>query len=277
MGRAIKVVISQVFVVLALSAVASAALEDPKAIRKIEALNLTAMEDYDIGEYEDSRKQLQKAVEIIKLSQLERHAVTVTTYLNLGIVHAGGFKANDLAITAWKTALEINPAAMLPAHKRVTAELTALFEQAKGKPKAPNADGEVDDPSKPVTGMKHSPVDAAAEGMPIEIQVRVGKDVKAKKVVLSYRPLGAKDYQAVPMKQAAGVYTAVIPADATAVDQIQYFVDARNAKAKVVASRGNAATPFVIAIARTKQAAEEGAEETEDEENPLDDLKKKKK
>lgn len=245
----------------------SAGAQDAQILKKIDTLNRLAMEEYDLGEYPAALKGLEKTLEAIKAAKLETHAIAAVTRVNLGIVHGGGLMAADAAVREFVTALEIDPTVTLPADRR-TAELDKLFDQARAAIEARKKPPEAA-PDGPVKGIAHTPVDAAPEGQAIAIAARVGADVKAKKVILYYRARGAKDWIVVAMAGSlrAG-YRAEIPPGATATDAIEYYIEARNAKAKIAATRGNAATPFSITIARVKPP--EAEDDELDDENPLE-------
>lgn len=252
-----------------------AAADDAKAVKRVQDLDRLAMEDVQIEDWASAQKELGQALDLVKSAKLDKHAVAVTTHIELGVVLGLGLKQNDAALAELQAALAIDPAATLPAGYDKQPELTALWDKAKAAAKP--AEAKPADPNAPVTGIQHVPVDSAKEGDPIVIEAKVGADVKARKVELAYKPQNADDYTAVAMKLVKGVWRAEIPADITATDQVQYFIAARNAKAKVVASRGNATAPFVIAIARTKKATEEGKkQDDDDDENPLLEKNKKK-
>jgi hypothetical protein len=258
--------------VCSLLAVGVQAAED-KATKHIADLDRMAMEDVEIEDYASAHKELAQALDAIKTAKLDKSAVAATTHVELGIVLGMEKKADD-AVNEFKAALDIDPKAALPAPYAAKAELSALMDKAKAATAATVV--KPVDPNAPVTGIQHVPVDTAKEGDSIVIEAKVGADVKAKKVELEYRPQSADDYTTVPMKLEKGVYRATIPAEVTATDAVMYYIDARNAKAKIVASKGNASAPYVIAVARTKKAADEGKkQDDDDDENPLVDKKKK--
>ena len=112
--------------------------------------------------------------------------------------------------------------------------------------------------------------------------VKVGAEVKAAKVVVHYRGLGAKAWLTAPLAKTKGLlWKAEIPAAATVADSIQYYVDSTNAKGKRVAARGSQAAPYVVAVLKTaKPTAIDKKLDNENplldvEENPLDQAKKK--
>ena len=235
--------------------------QDAKVVRRLESINRMAMEDYELGDYGPAKKSLSDALAKEKEAQLESQPICALTHLNLGLVYAA-LASNDEAMKEFRTALDIDVAAKLP-EKYAKPDAQKLFDEAKKPPPPPP-------PPVPETivGLVHVPVDSGDEGTPIVVEIKVGADVRAKKVTLHYQPKGAPAYVTVDMAAAAGLsFVGEIPAEATAVETINYFIDARNAKDKVAAARGNAASPFVIAVKRRPK--EEAPDHEVDEENPL--------
>lgn len=253
---------------LSLAGVAPAWAQDLKLVKKIENANRLALEDFDLGDSAAAKKALLESLETIKTAKLDRHAVAVTTHLDLGVVYAVGLSAEEPAVTEFRAALEIDPAAVVPA-KLLQPAAQKAFDRAKTpvETKKPESKPEV------VVGIVHVPVDSAAEGNDITIEAKVGADVKAKKVTVSYRAAGAKDFVPTEMKNVEGVvYRTVIPAAATATSSLQYYLEARNEKGKIAAARGSVAAPFAITIQRAPKEKDEN--EGVDDEDPLKKLKK---
>lgn len=250
-----------------------AGAQDAPALKRAHTLNRVAMEDYDLGDHASARKGLDQALVVLREGGFERHPLAAQTHLHLGIVLGAGLKTPEPAVAAFKAALAIDPTLELPPAHRAPG-IMQLYDQARAAVAPPKKRDEGR-----VVGIAHTPVDAAAEGQAIAIEARVGDDVKAKRVLLYFRAQGAKSFVAVPMKAGEdGRYLAQIPADATATDAIEYYIEARNAKNKIAASRGNAGTPLVISIARARPA-ERAAEDDKalDDENPLENLPNEKK
>lgn len=259
--RGISVLVLFLIASIAGSASASA---DAGSAKKIETMNRLAMDDYSMGDYPAAQKQLEHAAALAKSSSLEKHAVMAQTNLNLGIVLAGGMKQSDKAVTAFRAALAINPAVAPPAKLLQKPEIAKAFETAK-KPDESKMDAK---PEGPVKGIFHNPVGNAKEGEDVSVRAWCGDELHASAVVLSYRAKNTDAYTNVDMKRNGdGGYAAAIPAGATATDALQYLIEVKNKKAKLVATKG----PFLIEVARKpKEKHEQAAEETEvDTENPL--------
>ncbi len=248
------------------SFIASAVGAETKDVKRIENLTRVALEDYDLGDFDAAKKRLEGALAEIKTAKLEAHPVAASANLYLGAVYAIGLKDSAKGVALVRTALSIDPQVVVPPVLK-KPEVDKLIEQAKTpaeeKKPEPAADG-------PVVGIVHAPIDNAQEGTDIPIEAKVGADLKAKEVTLYFHAAGAQKWLTAPMKKAKGEsYVVVIPAAATAVDSLHYYIDVRNAKKKIVASKGNASTPFVISVIRNKPADEPVADDGEDDENPL--------
>jgi len=235
-------------------------------VKRIENLTRVALEDYDLGDFDAAKKRLEGALAEIKVAKLETHPVAASANLYLGAVYAIGLKDSVKGLALVRTALSIDPKVVVPPVLK-KPEVDKLIEQAKAPVEEKKAEPVVDGP---VVGIVHSPVDSAQEGTDIPVEAKIGADLKAKEVTLYFHAAGAEKWLTAPMKKAKGEsYVVTIPAAATAVDALHYYIDVRNAKKKLVATKGNASTPFVISVVRIKPADEPAAEEPEDDENPL--------
>jgi hypothetical protein len=253
-----------------IASASAASADQAKDVKRIENLTRVALEDYDLGDYEAAKKRLEGALTEIKTAKLDTHPVAASANLYLGAVYAIGLKDSTKGVALIKTALSIDPKVVVPPVLK-KPEVDKLIEQAKVaevKPAAPAA------PEGPVVGIYHVPVDSAQEGNDIPIEAKVGLDLKAKDVTLYFRAGGATKWLTAPMKKAKGEsYTVTIPAAATAVDQLNYYIDVKNQKNKLVASKGNASTPFVISVVRIRPPDAPPVDEPEDDENPLKKFK----
>lgn len=263
-------------VVMSLALVArTAAAQDKQAIKKIEDLNRIAMEDYDLTDFESAKKKLTDALVLAKKSKLDKHKVAAMTNLNLGIVYGAGLKDPDNAKLYFIAAVEIDPSIQIPVAYK-DPSLQRMLDEAKamvgGGPGGGGGGGAVaSDPVETVVGLEHSEITEAEGGKPIRVSVKVGADLKAKQVILYYRPQRAEDFTPVPMKPAGGAaYEADIPAEATSGDYVHYYIEARNEKAKVVATKGSAGSPNVIDVLRARGGGGDDDEENLDDENPLE-------
>ncbi len=252
-----------VAVTVAVSAQGRAGAEEVKAVKKIEDMNRAAMEDYDLLEFEAAKKRLNEALVMVKKNKLEKHPVAARTHMNLGIIYGGGLEDSDTALLEFMSALEIDPESKLDkAYKN--KQLQALFDQARSTVGG-GASEPVVKPGDGVTGLVHSPIDESTSGQDIRVVVEVGADVKAKQVVLYYRPQGSESFEMVAMKSDDGVgYNGAIPAAATGGSSLHYYIEAKNAAGKVTATNGNPGSPNIIMLAGGVEIGDGG-----DDEDPL--------
>jgi hypothetical protein len=239
--------------ILALAAVTlvagAAGAQDARQVRRVEEMNRTAMEDYDLLEFESAKKQLSDALAIVKKARLDKHRVAARTHMNLGIVYGGGLGDQDTALLEFVSALEIDPDLKLdPAYRSPALQKT--FDQAR------STTGGGSTPPPPVTpaaeaGLRHNPVEEAPSGEAIAIQVRASAEVvdRASQVVLRYRAAGDEGFVTVPLRDGgSGDFEGSIPSSATRGETVHYFVEARAATGKVLASAGSLDAPHIVSI-----------------------------
>ena len=258
-----------VVVAVALGLAPLAHAQDSKAARKIDDMNRTAMEDYDLLEVEVARKQLNDALAVAKRNKLEKSAAAARTHLDLGIVLGAGLSDQDAALIEFIAALQIDPTLRLEAAYRSPA-LQKTFDQARatvgGVRETVPGPAPAPAPSED-RGIRHTPVEESLAGQPILISVRLGAEVRAREVVLAYRPAGADSFTQLAMKAATGgELQGIIPDAATHGSALQYYLEARGATGKVLAASGSADAPHIVAIARAAGAPVAAAG---DGENPL--------
>lgn len=254
----------------------AAAAEDIRSQKKIEGMNRVALEDYDLGDPEAARKRLEEALSLARTAKLESHKLTAQTNLYLGIVYAGGLKDPARAADAFRAALAIDESVTVP-EKLQKPEIIRAFEEARKPAKVENVDINAR-PEGVIKGIVHTPVDRASEGGDIPVGVWIGDEMRAASVTLHYRAQGTDAFTAVEMKNSEpNRYIVSIPATATATDALQYYVEVKNKKQKVVAAKGNASQPYTINITRIVKKDESGVPVGDDDVDDEDPLKKKKK
>ena len=220
---------------------ASLASADPKALKRIEDAIRIAQEELDLGDAASAEMRLSEATAIAASSGLERHEATARAELYLGAAYAAeGNKAE--AVKALRAAFAISPALAVP-EKLKSPAFTAALSEARGGV-APEATT-----GQPAGGIQHIPLDTAMGGKALTIEANVGADVKARQVMLYFRGEKAATFTAVPMKNVRGaIWRGAIPAAATVGANLAYYIDAKNAKAKIVATRGTASKPYLVAL-----------------------------
>jgi hypothetical protein len=97
--------------------------------------------------------------------------------------------------------------------------------------------------------------DEGVAGVELHLHCVPQAQVKARAVVLHYRPSGVAHYDAVTMEHTRkGWWTAAIPASRVAGKTLQYFVEARSAKDEVAASNGKGESPNIITLRAAGEA-----------------------
>ena len=225
--------------------------------KRVRSMNKQAMSDYDALEFSMARKTLMDAVAIIRQSGLDDTPVAAKTYLDLGIVYFAGFKDRSRGLQQFVRALRINPAIKLDPNV-ATPEIDEMFAEAKkqigdvaAKQPDPQAETPADNGGDPVKGLSHTPIDETLPDHPITVKAVLGGDVGATRVYVLYRLSGQADYITVPMKNTAGSaeWVGVIPADAVGDRPLQYYLEARDKRGRVVVGSGSAPNPYIVTLA----------------------------
>ena len=244
---------------------------DPK--KDIAAKMKSAMENYDLFDYEAARKDLTAALSIAKKSKVDDDALIAKVNLDLAIVYFAGLKDEDNAKAAFAAAAAADPTIQIdPAYR--TDEMAKMLDAARGA--AASAGGgeavvadDVDCSS--VKGLQHSIVDSGKANQAIGLSAYLGRDVKgASKVVLSFRSKGAADFIAIPMsKQGKCKYVASIPTRATKGDVVHYYINAQNDSGKILASKGSMGSPNIVELEGGAAKVSASDASADDSDNPL--------
>src|SRR5262249_3595835 len=184
-------------------------------------------------------------------------------------------KPND-AVAHFRAALRIN------AHVKVEErfwkpQVQAAYEQARAQaapqmaaanpppaeprlaapppPKPAAAGPPPEDANAPVVGIRARAMVAAEAGRALPIQARVGADVGTPaKVMLFYRAHGGSKFTELVMSPNGEGYKAAIPAAEVKLPALQYYVEARDAKNRPLARRGNPDRPLAMPVAEPEAA-----------------------
>ncbi|HLU64732.1 MAG TPA: hypothetical protein VKZ63_00565 [Kofleriaceae bacterium] len=230
-------------------AASSAQAQGDKARKEIQARSKTAMENFDILEFEKAKSGLQEALAIAEKAGLGKDKLVARVYLNLGIVELAGLENEDGAREAFAAAVAIDPTIEIDVAYRTDA-MAALLEAAKeeaggslfGDPAAGGGDCDT------LEGVDHTLVDQAEPGVSKTIQARVSDSLGADRVSLFYRVAGAEKYKEVPMERGDGCsYQADIPGAAMTGESIHYSVAAMSGD-EALASRGSSRSPNIIEL-----------------------------
>ena len=232
--------------------------ENSAAVEKVTKLNKKAVDEFENLNFDQARKILKDALDVCSRSGLEQSQVAARTHVHLGVVLFAGFKQKDEALEEFKKALEI--AADVKLDKLLaTPEIQEVFDQAvesqKGgrrRREAPAADA-----------ITHEPVTRAAQGKPIQINATLDSSVKAKKVVLSFSADGSEDFGEREMKEESpGNWMGEIPSSATEGAKVSYYIEVDGDGDQVLANKGSAAAPLVVALQGPGGAALGGKKKT---------------
>ncbi len=232
-------------VVLGLARVTHA---DPKS--DLDKAAKTAMENYDLMDYDAAKKSLEKAIKSAD-TKFPKDPVTAKLHLYLGITtFAGGDQ--DGAKKEFVVAAKIDPKIQIEAAYKAP-ELTKLLDAAKSEAGGTSAgdpgDG-VDCAS--VKGLSFKEPDGGKGGIAQPIEVHLASDVTAVKVAVMYRSEGSADYSEGKLTKSGGCkYTGAIPASALKGSILHYYVAAFDGTGKAIktASAGSATAPNILEIA----------------------------
>lgn len=244
-----------------------------------------AVEDLDLGDAVGAELRVAEALAKHGRGPLAKSTITARAHAVLGaaLIEQG---QKDKAQKEFAAAVAIDAKVALPPKLDKGAAKEALAA-ARAPVKTVDLPPPVSmDPDSPVMGIVHIQTEQVKEGAALPVEVKVGSEVKAKSVVLHYRTVtgknASKQWLTAPMANTKGLlWKADVPATATTADQLQYYVDATNAKSKRVAARGSVTAPYVVAVLKVPKAVvteKKGDNEnplTETEENPLEQKKKK--
>ena len=234
---------------LAVAEPAHAQDENPAAVEKISKLNKKAVDEFENLNFDQARKILKDALEACSRSGLDSSQIAARTHVHLGVVLFAGFKQKDEALAEFKKALEIAPEIKLD-KLLATPEIQEVFDQAVEAQKSDKGDktgGETAPAS--ADAITHEPVTRAAQGKPIPINMTLDSSVKAKKVMLSFSADGSEDFGEREMKEASpGNWMGEIPGSATQGAKVSYYIEVDGDDDQVVARKGSAAEPLVVAL-----------------------------
>jgi hypothetical protein len=261
--------------------------EDAEVTKMAKEHYRAGLEAYKAGQYDVAIKELKRAYLLKRLPPLLLNIGA--TYRKMGDL--------DLALHFYKKYLDEAPP---EAKDRPDVEATIQqIEQEKAaggsKPvEPPPSEGTKEEPPPPKkppmpTEWKHTVVDAAPPGTPLDVRVSM-PIMKGVKVYVFYRAAGESDFQQVLMKRHGAEKVGRIPGDAMQGNAMQYYIEARDPQGQVVQSSGSQSSPNIVMIdpnappqmvasldtshERGEQAAPEPAEVTpkhdrDEEEAPL--------
>jgi tetratricopeptide (TPR) repeat protein len=115
--------------------------------------------------------------------------------------------------------------------------LKALKKEAGDTPETPDVSA--------VTAFKHTVVDEAPPGMPLDIVAVVPEGVPWR-VVLHYRPAGVPKFTSVEMRYRFKELVARIPKTSTSGKNVQYYLEVEDGSGKVLERSGEPTSPHIV-------------------------------
>jgi tetratricopeptide (TPR) repeat protein len=195
------------------------------------------LQAYKAGKYAEAIKELKKAYLLKRIPAL---------LINLGATYRK-MGDSENALYYYKKYLAEAPNAR---DKGDIEKLAAELEKERsGSASAGPPSETASEPTPPpsAAAWKHTPIDAAPPGQPLD--VRVGMPVsKGVHVYVYYRGAGEADFTQVPMHRHGGEKVGRIPAEALSGKSLQYYVEGKDDKGNVLKSFGSAADPNIVRL-----------------------------
>ena len=234
---------------------------------KILHLNKSAMEDYDLLEFESAKQSLLDAQRIARVQGCDGDLVNAKTYTNLAVLYIQGLKDEDRGRLMFRRALRISKNIHLD-RQVATPKLIRIFNDVRKEmgisggggtntnsgsgstttPARPRHVARPRVPEKPAKGLEHTPVEEAPRTVDLVMTCRVGDDLGSNRVMLFYKTQGQVNYQVIPMeKKTRWTWKATIPGSMVIGRSMYYYIEARKGE-KPLAASGNAASPYIIAL-----------------------------
>ncbi|MCD6499066.1 MAG: hypothetical protein J7M25_12320 [Deltaproteobacteria bacterium] len=248
---------------------------------KILHLNKSAMEDYDLLEFESAKQSLLDAQRIARVQGCDTDMVNAKTYTNLAVLYIQGLKDEDRGRLMFRRALRISKNIHLD-RQVATPKLIRIFNGVRKEMGISGGGGSNSNggsgtgtpplarprpvarpraPEKPAKGFEHTPVEEAPRTVDLVMTCRVGDDLGANRVMLFYKTQGQVEYQVVPMeKKTRWTWKAIIPGSVVIGRSMYYYIEARKGE-KPMAASGNAASPYIIALTAPPKHVEGGTTE----------------
>lgn len=202
------------------------------------------LDAYKAGKYPEAIKELKKAYLLKRLPAL---------LLNIGATYRK-MGDPDNAIYYYKKYLAEPDVKDKAEVEKTVAELEKEKSGGGGAPAAaaaaePTPEAAAPPPSGPRTTeeWKHTPVDAAPPGQPLDVRVAMPVS-KGVKVYVYYRGAGEADFTQVLMRRHGSEKVGRIPAEALNGKSVQYYIEGKDDKGNVVKSFGSAADPNIVRL-----------------------------
>jgi tetratricopeptide (TPR) repeat protein len=247
---------------------ATAAPKDD-AVAQVVRLNKEARTFFDAMEFDMAEKNLKKAIEVGEAAALGDHVVLVGSYGNLGVLYATGLKNEAEAVALFKKALELRPDYQ-PSKELSSPEVKELFQRAKADLEAspPSAVPETEPAAgDDASGQFSCPVaDTATTGTPLKLRCVAEAGLGVKDAIVYYHAGTNSKFRSLKMNAESSMdgtpsWTAALAPDALNDEQLFIYFEARDKKAKVVASVSSASNPIVVGIRAAQPSLSAGDDE----------------
>jgi len=219
-------------------------------------------QDYLATDFAAAEKKLTDALNLCKKTSDCSPFIRARLHCDLGVVEFM-LKKIDLARTEFATALVEDPGVTLDTNLSNT-DVQREFAAIKSGGPPPPGPGTSPGASAPgagapsqgapgqaaQTGVTHTPPARQAVRTPLPLYVEVAEDITPAKVVLRYKPVGAKDWKSLAMRPMERGFGAEIPCNEVGDREgdLEYYIQALDANGDLVAASGRSAAPHKVAI-----------------------------
>jgi hypothetical protein len=251
----------------------------------IRQINSQAMASYANLQIPQALQLLQQAESLCRQYNL-RGGDLARTYLNMGIVEAGGNQNNAAAMDYFKKAVCLDRSVMLDPLNS-TPEVETLFNMARNQAQVPGTCAQFGiapaypqpqpqptypqpqptypqpqpqpvypqpQPQPQAQLIRHQPVTQQLRLVPIPLYIDVNPSVTVGKVVLFYRTLGERIFQQVEMSGHGRGYAAKIGCDVLQTfdpSAIEYYIAVLDSSNQLLGTSGTEAQPYSVNMVQT--------------------------
>ncbi len=224
-------------------------------------LNKQAMEKYANLQIDKAMRLLKKAEGICKKKNVSKK-VLAGTYVNMGVIEAGGNMNNGAAAKYFKEALCLDSSILLNPLD-ATPELETIFNMSRSQAAAEcPASGASSSSIQPLprshqpppqssSVLRHQPVVEQQRLMPVPLFIQVNPQVEVGLIILYYRTLGERIFQQVPMEPFQDGYAVTIGCEVMQTfdpSAIEYYIAIMDFENQLLGTSGTEAQPHHVTI-----------------------------
>jgi hypothetical protein len=213
-------------------------------------------QDYLATNYVAAEKKLNDALTLCQKTTECSPFIRARVHADLGVVEYMLHKV-DLARTEFATALLEDPSVDLDkdlSNSDVQREFAAVKSGGPTPTTAPSTPAPAGSaPVAPQTGgITHSPPISQQVQTPLPLYAEVGQDLGITKVIVRYKPVGAKDWKTATLNKVGGGFGGEIPCSdvGSSEGELQYYIQALDTNGDLVAASGRSATPHAVSIVK---------------------------